>query len=291
MIIGDSLSGKSYFSESIAKMLENLEKFDVNPPGNQSYTSNDLDAAFQKIFAKKGTSLNILNQFKKSRIFVFNDLEKWWTRSTNGSECINYLAEIIEKVGDKHFFILNCNKYSYQLIKETTQLEAKLLTTIIMRPATGLELKNIILNRHKIGGAEIFFHNNLVHDSNKVTNLIQKIHDQTKGNVGAALQLWLTSIEIDLQGDLYINNQLPKPFPNIKNQKWKLLLYHFILHRKLSEEQLRDVVHEDDSWSKNTLLEMQKAGVVFRQADGKYELNSNARFYIENWLKTLSFIN
>ena len=245
----------------------------------------------QKVFAKNGTSLSILNQLKKSRVFVFNDLEKWWTRTTDGSACLNALAELIEKVGDKHIFILNCNKHSYQLIKKATQLETKLLTTIIMRPVSGSELRKIILNRHKIGGAEIFYHDGLVHNSKKTDALIQKIHSQSMGNVGVALHDWLASIEINDEGELSIRNRAPKAFPKIKNHKWKLLLYHFILHRKLSDKQLEKMLKEDALLSRNTLSEMQKAGLVFRQADGKYELNSNARFHIENWLKTLSFIN
>jgi amino acid transporter len=291
MIIGDALSGKTYFSESLVKTLSDAERFDVNPPENQSFSGNDLDLAFQKVFAKNGTSLSILNQLKKSRVFVFNDLEKWWTRTTDGSACLNALAELIEKVGDKHIFILNCNKHSYQLIKKATQLETKLLTTIIMRPVSGSELRKIILNRHKIGGAEIFYHDGLVHNSKKTDALIQKIHSQSMGNVGVALHDWLASIEINDEGELSIRNRAPKAFPKIKNHKWKLLLYHFILHRKLSDKQLEKMLKEDALLSRNTLSEMQKAGLVFRQADGKYELNSNARFHIENWLKTLSFIN
>lgn len=291
MVIGGSQTGKSYFCENIAKTLRDSEKYDVNPPENQNYSRLDLDLAFQKIFAKKGTSLNILNQLKKSRVFVFNDLEKWWTRNVDGNDCINYLAELIEKVGDKHVFILNCNTYSYQIIKEVTQLESELLTTLIMRPASGLELRKIIINRHKIGGAEIFYQNELVHNSKKVADFIQKLEVQSKGNIGVALNLWLSSIHMDARGELSIKNRPVRSFPNVQNKEWKLLLYHFILHRKLSEKQIRAIMNEDALWSKITMSEMQKAGLVFRQADGKFELNSNARFYIETWLKTLSFIN
>jgi hypothetical protein len=291
MIIGESMSGKTYLSEGIAKTLYDLEKYDVNPPENQSYTGNDLHIAFQKLFGKKGTGLTILNQLKKSRVFIFNDIERWWTRSTNGSKSLDYLAELIEKVGNKHFFILNSNKYSYQIIKETTQLEKKLLATIIVRPSSSYELKNIVFNRHKIGGAEVYYRKDLVRQSNKITELIHEIHGQSMGNVGVALHLWLTGIRLSDAGELRIGKPKVLPFPSINNPHWKLLLYHFILHRKLSEPQLKEIFIKDGWWPQDILFEMEKSGLVFKQPDGNYQLNTIARFYIEKWLKTLSFLN
>ena len=290
MIIGDSLSGKTHFSETLVKAL-GVEKLDVNPPENQNYTSNDLHLALQKIFTKKGTSFSIINQLKKSRAFVFNDIEKWWTRSKNGSKTLDYLVELIEKVGDKHFFILNCNKYSYQIIKETTQLENKLLATIIMRPLGTQELKSIVLNRHKIGGAEVYYKNDLVQKTNKTNEIINKIHALASGNVGASLHLWLTSISSTTGNELHLNKPKVHPFPTVYSAEWKLLLYHFILHKNLSEQQLKEMFGPNTLWPKNSLLEIQKAGLVLKQPDGKYRLQYISRFYIENWLKSLSFLN
>lgn len=291
MVIGSSLSGKTYCSESIAKMLPEVDKFDVNPPEKQFFTSDDIDLAFQKIFGKKGTGLSILNQLKKSRVFVFNDIENWWTRSDKGSESIAYLTELIEKVGDKHFFILNCNKHSYQILKETTKLEKQLLATIIMRPISRIQLKDIILNRHKIGGAEIFYQTDLVQDSNKINDLINEIHNLSFGNIGVGLHLWLTSINLSEDNELYIQKPDEHPFPNIKNPNWKLLLYQFIIHRKLTNQQLEVIFQGNTTWVKSSLNEMEKADLVLKQPNGKYRLNFRARHYIENWLQTLSILN
>jgi len=291
MIIGESLSGKTYLSESIAKILGDFEKFDINPPTNQDFTANDVHAAFQKVFSKKGTSLAILKQLKKSRVFVFNDIEKWWTRSENGNQPLNYLAELIEQVGDKHYFILNCNKYSYHIIKETTAIEKKLLATIIMKPITAFELKSIILNRHKIGGSDIYYKNELVHQTKKIDSLINEFHTQSMGNIGVALHLWLTNIKMNDENEMEINKPMVKQFPEIDNAAWKLLLYHFILHRNLSEPQLKLLFNENAKSMKNTLKELEKSGIVFKQTDAKYRLNYSTRHYIEKWLKALSILN
>jgi len=228
---------------------------------------------------------------KKSRVFVFNDLENWWTRSDKGNESIDYLAKLIEKVGDKHFFILNCNKHSYQILKQTTNIEKQLLSTIIMRPVSRIQLKDIILNRHKIGGAEIYYQSDLVQDSNKITDLINEIHSLSSGNIGVGLHLWLTSIHLSEDSELYIEKPDKDQFPNIKNPNWKLLLYQFIIHRKLSNQQLKEIFYKNNAWVKSSLNEMEKADLVLKQPNGKYRLNFRARHYIENWLQTLSILN
>ncbi len=288
MIVGASLSGKTHLSERIARSLPDLERFDILPPEKQEFSAVDLDFAFQKIFSKKGSALSIINQLKKSRVFVFNDLESWWSRTENGGDCLNSLVDLIDKTGDKHFFILNCNKYSYQLISETTQLQKVLLATLVVRPLNRTELKTILLNRHKIGGAEVFYKNDLVQDSGRLQPLIYEIHRQSMGNTGIALQLWLSCIQLR-DGRLIMRKPPPMSFPQIDDPNWKLLLYHFIISRRLSEQALKSILSEDNTWLKKTLSELEKSGLIYRQPDGNYLAHAGSRFYIENWLRSNSY--
>ena len=288
MIVGASLSGKTHLSERIARSLPDLERFDLVPPENQDFSARDIDLAFQKIFTRKGTALSIVNQLKKSRLFVFNDLESWWSRTAHGAGGINSLVDLIDKTGDKHVFVLNCNKYSFQLISETTPLQKVLLATIVMRPASRSELKSILLNRHKIGGAEVFYKNELIEDSGKLHPLVYELHRQSMGNIGVALQLWLSCIHLR-DGRLMIQKPAVRPFPQINNPNWKLLMYHFIISRRLSENELKTIFTNDSSWLKGSLAEMEKSGLIFRQPDGNYQAHAVARFYMENWLRANAY--
>ena len=289
MIIGDALSGKTFLSDAIARIPEKSVKYDINPPANQTYTNADLHKVFQKLFNKKGTSLSILKQIKPA-VFVFNDLEKWWTRSENGVKTLNHLTSLIEKMGDKHTFILNANRYSYGVIKQTTQLEKQLITTIIMRPYSKLEINSIILNRHKVGGASIYYKNELVRNSKKINKIISKLQILSEGSIGVSLQKWLPIISLNKENELSISEPVSTKMPKIFNAEWKVLLYAFVLHNNLSEAQVKILFNDESNHFFKALEEMEKGTLVTKQADARYILNNSARFFIEKHLKSLSII-
>ncbi len=289
MIIGASLSGKTFLSEAIARIPTNLLRYDINPPVQQSYTPADLHQAFQKLFNKKGTSLSILRRLKPT-VFIFNDLEKWFTRETNGGKTINYLASLIEKVGSKHIFILNANIHSFGVLKQTTTIEKQLVSTLVMHPFSKIELKRIILNRHKIGGANILYKNELVEESKGTIDIIQKLHKISEGSIGVALHRWLSIISINKDKELIITQALVNEFPKIYNPEWKVLLYAFIIHKSLKEEQIKLLFRDSSNLFFSSLGEMEKAGLVSKQADAAYVLDDKAVFFIEKHLKSLSIL-
>ena len=292
LILGESLSGKTYFSERLSKSIKKLESYIINPPNRQKYDINDLHLAFQKTFNKSGTTDAILGQMNPKTIFVFNNIEKWWIKGKNGSVVINYLAKMIEKHGSKHYFILNCNIHSYYIIRKTSKLDKQILSSIIMSPASKFELKEIILNRHKIAGAEIWYENDLINDSKKADRLFADIHQKSGGNIGVALNMWIYSIAMDLENNLFISKPKNTYFPNIQDAKWKLVLYQFLMHHKLSLEQIQKIFLSDNiEWIISTLSEMEKSGLVHHLPNNIYMLEKNTKYYIENWLKMLKIIS
>ncbi|HHH49372.1 MAG TPA: amino acid permease, partial [Saprospiraceae bacterium] len=156
MILGESLSGKTYFIESISNTIIKGEKVFINPPLKQHFDASDIRKALQNTFAKKGSAESILNQINHKTILIFDGLEKWWVKAPNGNKAINYLAELIEKFGNKHYFLLSCNIFSFDIIRKVSTLEKQLLATIIVPPASKSELKEILWNRHRTAGAELW---------------------------------------------------------------------------------------------------------------------------------------
>ena len=290
MIIGKSQSGKSFLTEAVAKIPENATKYYINPPTKQTYTAADMHLAFQKTFDKKGTSLSIIKQLKSKSIFIFNDIERWWIKSEKGGASINYLANLIEKQGSNHYFILNCNLYSYHILKQTTTIERHLLSTIITRPANKVELAEIILNRHKIGGASIYHKGDLVFKSNQLESVFADLHQISNGNIGVALHIWLTAIKLNTEGELSISKPKKRNFPSVNNAKWKVLLYQFILHKTLNENKLTAIFKTDKNWALQTLADMKKAGLIENTSNNSYELKVATRYFIEKKLRAASVL-
>ena len=291
MIIGKAQSGKSFYTEAAAKIPENVVRYSIRPPLKQSFTTNDLHLGFQQALSLKGTSSFILNNLTKKSVFIFDDLEKWWIKSEGGDALINYLTKLIENYGDQHYFILNMNIHSYPIIKQRTALEKQLLTTIIVRPVDKIALKEIIINRHRIGGAEIWIDDELVGNSNKVDSIVNAIHSISQGTIGVALNKWLSSISINDEKQLILTHPEDRAFPKVNNPYWKLVLYHFVILKYLHLNQLKKIFKEDASHVLETLKEMEKAGLVYQTGNAAYSIHENLMYYIEEELIRLNILN
>jgi solute carrier family 12 sodium/potassium/chloride transporter 2 len=292
IIIGTSLSGKTFFTETVAKTLVKTEKYYINPPSKQKFDATDLHKAFQKTFSKAGTTESILNQLDQKSVLIFNDIEEWWVKSPDGNQAINYLSKIIENFGNRHYFLLNCNLQSFHIIRKTSNLEKNLLSTIIMSPASKSELKDIILSRHKTAGAELWFKDNLVDVNKKIDVLLNDIHLKTKGTIGVALNSWVYNIQKTEEDKLIIEKPSSLTFPNIKDPNWKILLYHILIHNRLKEGDLHRIFGSKTPTKMfDSLKEMKKAGLIYKQSQGTYVLNHHAKYYVENWLTELKILN
>jgi hypothetical protein len=161
-----------------------------------------------------------------------------------------------------------------------------------MSPASKSELKDIILSRHKTAGAELWFKDNLVDVNKKVDVLLNDIHLKTKGTIGVALNAWVYNIQKTEEDKLIIEKPSSLTFPNIKDPNWKILLYHILIHNRLKEGDLHKIFgSKAPTKMLDSLKEMKKAGLIYKQSQGTYVLNHHAKYYVENWLTELKILN
>ncbi len=282
IILGTSLSGKTIFTTTLAK--ENKGKiFVINPPLKQNYQIKDIQNAILKALDKKGDLNTILGHLSKKTTFIFNDLEQWWLKNEDGHNAINYLAKLIESFGNRHYFLLNCNIYSFQAMRKYTTLESQLLSTIIMSPVNKSDLKKMLLNRHKTGGINLWFKHNLIGESNKIDPLFAQIHQYSQGNIGLALNCWISNIR--LQDNDLILKRPSANFPKIKDAHWKIVLYLILIHYKIRKDALVKIFGKDsEHWIENTLMELKKSGLIYKQSYDSYLIEKNARPFVERWL-------
>ena len=290
IVLGTAAAGKTYFVESITNSLGNSERFQIKPPAKQNFDVNDIHLAFQNTFGKSGTADAILNQMNSQSILVFDDLENWWVKAPNGSAAINYLSKLIEKFGNKHYFILSANLFSFDIIRKSSEIEKQLLANIIVPPMSRMEMKEVLMSRHRTGGASVWYNNQLLTESKKLDPLFNDIYTKSKGNIGVALTIWISSLKKDDDGSLLIQKSNPIHFPKISNPSWKALLYQFVIHNSLTDEQIRKI-YGDTQWVYATLNELEKATLIYKKSNTVYAINNTARYFIEEWLKELKILN
>lgn len=290
MILGESCSGKSYFTEHVANSLLKGKKYYINPPFKQKFEVNDLHLAFQETFGQSGTTESILNRIPPNSILIFNDLEEWWMKNSKGENMINYLSKIIEKFGAKHYFLLNSNIYSFDVMRKTTHVENSLLATVIMSPLNKEQLQHVILTRHHTAGVDLAFDEDQFSNNKKINSIITTIHEECNGNIGLALNTWLSSIAM-LNDKLVVKKPSLVRFPSLDDPQWKLLLYHFILHHKLSTRHIQELFGSHHDWIQTTLDELEKSGLITCQSGKMYKLDVVAKYYVEKWLQDLKILN
>ena len=288
LILGKTSSGKTFFVENIANTMLQGEKIIINPPVKQKFTINDVHIAFQNAFDKVGTSESILNQLSDKTILIFDDLERWWVKSEKGNMAINYIAKLIEKFGSKHYFVLSCNIHSFDVIRKVSPIEKQVLATIIIPNTSKKELQEIILNRHKTGGLQLWHNDKPLENTKNLDQLFSEIHYKSDGNIGVALTTWISSIDKDA-AHLFIKNPSTENFPNINNSNWKVVLYILSLHYNLTKAQI-DRIFTNSTWVYETLNELEKANLVYRKSATIYALKTPAKFYVEQWLSKLKIL-
>ena len=290
MILGESSVGKTFFVESIVDTMISAKKVYLTPPKNQCYESKDIHLAFQQAYDKKGTAESIINQTNQKTVYIIEDLEQWWIKTEGGHKAIDYLALLIEKFGAKHYFVITCNMFSYEIIKQVSSIEKELLTNIIIAPATRSELKSIIMNRHKTANATIWYKDSLIETAKRTDALFNEIYSKSEGNIGVALGIWKSYIKKDEENNLYLTRTEYSYFPNTDSPYWKALLYAFIMHGSLKNNQLKVLFNHAD-WVTGALKELEKTGLISKNIEGEYKIKASLKHYIEEWMKELTILN
>ncbi len=291
IVLGESLSGKTNYTETLARTMLKGDRFVISPPSNQDYRISDLDTAFQAAFSDEGTASSILRRVGKRSILIFNDIERWWINSEGGDTVLNHLAGLIDEFGSKHYFLLNGSIHSFNIIRKVTAIERQLLTTLVIPPPTKSELKKVIMDRYKIAGIELLYEGAPLDQARKVDSLFSEIYSQSNGKIGVALNSWVSNIYRDEDGTLSIRLPEEVEFPNIKNPYWKLVLYYFLIHKRLSVKHLRELFPDHERRHvQEALDEMEKAELVYKLFNDTYVLKKTARTYVEIWLKDLKIL-
>ena len=289
IILGESQSGKSFFIESTANTI-GKEKVYVSKPAKQKFKKEDVVLAFQSAFNQETTVESILEKVESNTIIIIEDIEEWWVKAQNGHEAIDYLTALIKEYGSKFYFLLSSNIHSYGVLRQSTILDTCLISNILVAPARKMEFKDLLMNRHKTANSEVYYNKQLVKNAHKLDGLITEILNETNGNTGAGLKLWLSQIERSDDGEMKIYRPDNENFPNIKDANWRLTLYLLVIHGVLDEARINTMMSNGEPIL-SSLAEMKLASIVSQNSNGDYFISDMVKYYIEEWLVKIKLLN
>jgi amino acid transporter len=292
IIVGENMQGKSFVANHTVNHLIEGKVYRINPINklnsmHQLPTKNDLHLAFQKATGLKENINKILNKTDVKSVFLIEDVEQWWLRSPNGNVVIDELSKLIEKYGNRHYFILTSNIYAFESIKQTTIIQDSLIKTIVLTPLNSSDLVNILEHRHQLGGLE-FVHNDVPEQfmsESKRRKLFLKFYQSSKGNVGLAMRQWIANIiDID-ENKITISDDFNFDFPELTDDLWKNILYQFQLHKNLNRTELYAIYGIDNkAWINRVIASMLKVQLLKTIEKNTFEINPIMKPYVESYL-------
>ena len=298
LIVGEQNSGKTYLSQYIAGKYFNKRKiYQVNPPDVGTIDINLFGKAIQNVIGageelEAGAKPRTLMDVEKDSVFIFNDIELWWERSQKGLVVIEQILKIINQHGGRIFFIVNSNIHSFRYINRLTHFSDGFQKMLECEPFSAEELKDIILFRHKSTGIRYRLKNKREDDISgwRQARLFSKYFNYSKGNVGVALNAWISNIHAvslsDKAAELSVSKgtglvQIKEPkIPNLDrlrhiNSDWLLIIIQFILHKRMTVSKLGRVAHLESETVVSLVSLLLRAGVIVYSTSGRNRSNTS----------------
>jgi amino acid transporter len=266
IVLGAPLSGKSLFAETLAKEIGQGKIVRIHPPVTGSTSIIDLKRTLEKLSGINRQRRSVMKSAEEGTIFLFEDIELWWSRADTQNKAIRHLADLVNNPDYTGRIILTCNPYAFKLMERQGLLADFTLPRISMLPMEKMAIKDVMLERHAAGGLGMRLEDKSEEGlSNKeLRKLMDRYQEVSGGLIGVALHHWLNNI-ISCQDDVIgISFPIVRPFPEILDKEWLVLIGQFIIHRHLDAQRVQKLFNYKDH---------KKADLMIRQllADGVIE--------------------
>jgi len=289
IITGDRRSGKSFFTNFITtESIKSNPVYTIAPMGAGTTDPESFRLILGEVLGRNGSVNEMLNSIPENAVLIFDDMELWWEKSNEGGALLETIFQLVKTHCQKIFFVLVFNRVAYKIMNQLLPFEDFALQTIELQPFSSKELQEIILFRHRTSGF------NLQVDSILPTGLTQarqarlfnQIFRFSEGNIGAALLCWIANIK-DFKNNTIFMQSPRLPDVNVLGKltgEMKVYLMQFILHKRLTVEQLRHIVLENEDKIKYILQYLKRAGLIYEQAEQVYEIDSYMHIHLAKYL-------
>ncbi len=285
LITGEPDAGKSSLSNAIATKFFGHEKvFHIFPPETGSIAPDVFTAHLNRILQTQGEPAEIFDAMPAGNVFIFNDLELWWERSSNGFVLVDQIMNLIEKFGQRHLFIVNTNTYSLRFINKIKRIDNHFISIIECTPFDTEDIKEALLMRHRSTGFKFQLNNHFEDNISefKLVRYFNKLFDYSNGNIGTALQGWFSHID-SVAGNILTLRDPERPDSDTFNKldpEWLVWLIQFIIHKRLTIEKLVRIFNTDPEKVRTKIELLKRSGLVTEIQTNQLELNQYLQPFI-----------
>lgn len=276
IVLGTRLSGKSFFAESLAKEISNGKVVKINPPVNGSTSIIDLKRTLKKLSGINDSGTSVFKSAEAGTIFLFEDIELWWSREDTQNRAIKHLVDLVNKEEHKGKIILTCNPYAFKIMENQGLLNDLTLPRMSMLPMDRTALKDVLLERHAAGGLTLSLKGKGEDALSKkeLRKLIDRHHENAAGVIGIALYQWLNNIDAYQEEKISISIPVVLPFPKVVDKEWLVLIGQFIIHKHLDAQRVQKLFkYRDKDKADRMITQLLADGVLEDVLGSTFRLN------------------
>lgn len=279
LVTGDHHSGKTFFSQYfISKYYPGAKIFTLTPPYAGSTDVTFFKKSLESVFETSGSYYKIFNSLPKNSVLIIDDLALWWEQTEQGFDVVAHLIDLIDKYSRRCLFVVNLNRFSYELMRRINPIENYFLSIIELQPLTARELQEIIMKRHNTTTQKLRMYGRLSEHLRTwdLARLFSKHFSISGGNAGVALQSWLANIEEVKDDTLYIRTpQIPDTSVlGALKPGWYLLIIQLMLHKRANLRKLTRICRGNAQEIKENIDILLRSGLLMEKNPGVYEINT-----------------
>ena len=278
LVLGERNSGKTALCRHIAeKQFNGHTVYHVFASQDGSTNPDDFVAEFSRVTGVNNNLNGIMNALPHHAAVVIHDLELWWDRSPEGMGVIRMVTALISSYADKCLFVINMNPFAYELINKIDNIHDRFIASIWCQPFSSIELKNLIMTRHRSSGLTFTMENKKeggISDI-RLARLFNEYFDYSDGNPGVAMSAWLNSIRTISDKNLTMK---PPPIPSIEifdhiPALWSAILIQLVLHKRMSVQKLQRVLEAEPEQIAVYLKTLRRTGLINERTTGLYVID------------------
>lgn len=275
LVVGDHFSGKTFFSHQfINKFYPDANTFILTPPYAGSTDVSLFKKSLESALEVSGSYYKMFNSLPGNSVIIIDDLALWWEQTETGFVVVSQLIELINKYSRQSLFVINLNRFSYELMRRMYPIDNYFISIIELSPFSAAELQKIIMKRHNSTTLNLRMYSGESLRSWDYARIFAKLASISGGNVGIALHAWLSNIADVKEDTIYI--RIPQsPDASVLdnlNPRWYLILIQLMLHKRANLQKLARICRLNTHEIKETIDILNRSGIISEKNPGVYEV-------------------
>ncbi len=291
VVTGDYSSGKTFFvNHLITRFLISRKVYAVKTVAGGSIDKEEFVHAIRQATGLGGSLKEISAAIPKNSVVFVDGLELWWERSPSGLQFAQELIELLGEIANKVPVIVSCQKLSYSLIAQQTDIGSKTIQHIELFPMNSRDLQKAILLRHRTSGYSLQIDrvSPVSLSINREARLFSRLFKQSEGNMGSALLMWMAAIVNVVDKTVVVNTPKSTDLSPLQalDPDLKQILLHFLLHRQMDSAKLKRVSQIDNQTLNDKVQLLIRVGLLKNPSGNLFEIDPYMLHHINTLIQT-----